>query len=903
MLELVEDKNHNVIKRDGRIEKYNQKKLKKALDWCTQSDILTKQLLGALDLKIYDKIRIDKLWDEVIATAANMISEMYPIWDNVAKRAYLLKIYKETYNNKVITDGYYPNYYDIIKKGISSNVYSSDILKYFTEDEINTLGSYIKMERDLNFSFIGLVTLMEKYSKNYSLNKKLELPQHVYMRVAIMPFMYEKNSEEKLKKIKKRYDDLSTFKYTEATPKMVNSLTIVSQLASCVLQEVDDNIESINHVDSSLSIYSKYGGGLAVDVSKLRCSNSPIGKSGRSDGPVPFIRKFENTVTAFNQGGTRKGAAVITFPFWHYDSPDMIMLKDAGGSDDKRARNLQYAVKWYNIFTKRIIEGSDIILFDPKDVPELNNTYGADFEKWYLYYENKSNVRKRKIPARELAFLIAKVRSETGNLYITFIDNINKNRMGEEPVFSSNLCLKGDTKVQTDKGTKEIKDIKIGDKVYTRNIETGRTEIKKVTNSAMTNPKAKVMKITDEETGNFIICTPEHKIWTENRGYVEAKNLVPDDILYKRIEQNGKIKTYLEKKEKSLIKIEYLEEEIPVYDITVQDNHNFYGNNILVHNCQEIVIPCKASTNFKTELLSSIDGTKTIVTNSSENGEIGLCNLSSINIMEWIKLSEEEKIALIDNLLEASDNLIDIQSYPVKEGETANKRRRAIGIGVSNYAYYLASNNVLWTDKKAEELTFYLFEDIYYHIYSGSVRLAKKRGPYYYFRKSNWAKGFLPIYANKTKYVLKRDWNELSNDIITYGTRFSYHGAIAPTATSSQIIQAVDGVEPVKKIFQMKEGTYNLPIIVPELRKYREFYQNAFDIPVKTVNRLASIRQIFLDQSQSFSHYYKITDSAYNIIKDIIDAEESGIKTLYYLQPMKSEDDDTEIEHCEHCSA
>lgn len=760
MIEKIKNKDHLVIKRDGRTEKYSPTKLKRAIMWCTNdSEVLADQLFESLNLKIYNKIKIDKLWDEVIQTSSNLISEMYPIWDDVAKRAYLLKIYKDNYNYNADIDSL--KYQDVIDKGIQVGVYDRNILDTFNEDEISELGKYIDKQRDLDFSFIGLVSIMEKYSFNANKTRKLELPQHVYMRLAMYPFWQEDKSI-RLDLIKQRYDDMSTFQFTEATPKMVNSMTTNTQMASCVLSETDDNIESINETDGNLGVFSKFGGGLACDVSSLRCSGSPVGKmGGKSSGPVQFIKKFEATVGAFDQMGKRKGACIITFPFWHMDAQDLIMLKDAGGSEDKRARGLQYSIKWYNILTKRIKANADITLFDPKEVPELNETWGQEFEDAYIKYENKSGLRKKKIPARDLAFLIAKVRSETGNLYVVFPDNINSQRMGEEAVFASNLC-------------------------------------------------------------------------------------------------------------------------------------------------QEITLPTRPAREFTQRIVTEFGSDTHMTKTKKETGEIALCNLSSINLEKWDELDEAAKTKLVDNLLRASDNMIENSFYPVPDGELSNKLRRPIGIGVSNYANYLALNKCGYNDEKAAELTHTIMEDVTYYVLKGSVKLAKDRGAYHYFKDSNWAKGQVPMDLYKMKdidgynFPLKHDWEALKAEIKEYGVRFSYHFAIAPTATSGMIVNATEGIEPVKKMFQMKEGTYTLPQIVPNIKINRRYYDNAFDIPNVRINILASIRQKWLDQGQSVSHYYKTTDSAFDVITDIIHAETVGMKSIYYLTPMKAGDIN---ESCESCSS
>jgi ribonucleoside-diphosphate reductase alpha chain len=761
LIEKVKGKNHLIIKRDGRTEKYSRQKMKKAILWCCDnSESLANELLDSLNIKIFNKIKIEKLWEEVISTAANKISEMYPIWDKVAKKAYLLKIYKETHS---ITNEECNIFYgDILKKGVTVGVYNKELIEMISEEEIIELDKYIDRKRDLNFTFIGLVSIMEKYSYNATKTRKLELPQHIYMRLAIFPFIKEKDSKEKLKMIKRRYDDLSLFRYTEATPKVLNSLSNNSQMASCVLSEVDDNIESINDTDSNMGVFSKYGGGLACDISKIRSKGSSIGKGGGvSSGPIPFIKKFESTVNAYDQNGVRKGSCVITFPFWHMDVLDLLMLKDEGGSDENRARKNQYAIKWYKILTERIKGDKDITLFDPKETPELNELYGEKFKEKYLEYENKTGIRKKTIKARQLAYLISKIRAETGNLYITFVDNINLQRMGEEPVFASNLCA-------------------------------------------------------------------------------------------------------------------------------------------------EIVLPANSNKNFKSKIIQDFGKDEYTTEQTCDTGEIALCNLSSINIMEWIKLSVKEKEALSYNLLRAADNLIDLAFYPVKAGELANKNRRPIGVGISNYANYLASKKVLFTDDESLRLTHEIMEDITYYFLKSSNELAKERGPYKYFRDSKWAKGILPLDLYKKNgdmkytYPLRHDWDNLREEIKEHGVRFSYHFAIAPTATSGMVINATEGIDPVRKLFTIKSGTYDLPVIVPNLKDNRMHYQNAFDVPNKRINDLGSVRQRFLDQSQSVSHFYKETKSSYEIISDIMDAEEKGQKSLYYLHPMKAGDIN---EGCESCSS
>ena len=206
-------------------------------------------------------------------------------------------------------------------------------------------------------------------------------------------------------------------------------------------------------------------------------------------------------------------------------------------------------------------------------------------------------------------------------------------------------------------------------------------------------------------------------------------------------------------------------------------------------NCQEVVIPSKPSE--KVSISSYInENNEYEVHTVTKNGEIGLCNLSSINLFEWTKLTDTEKDDLVYNMLEGMDNAIETQYYPVKTAEITNKKNRPIGIGITDFGTVLAYNKLKYTDKETLQLTYDLFDDIYYRIYYQSMMLAKKRGPYREFRKSKWAEGKTPFHLS----ILLKDnplglnihskakWDKLAQLIKVNGVRFSVHGSIPPSA-------------------------------------------------------------------------------------------------------------------------
>lgn len=516
-----------VIKRDGRREAYMpQKMLKVALWACDNNQYMADELLNDTQIKLHNEIKVSDMYKQLIITAVNKIGLLNTSWEYVAEKLVLLEMYKESWN---IKDRTYPHLKAVIEKGIEYKIYDKDTYRSYTDEEYEVLNDILNKDNDYIFNYKGITTFYDKYCMNYSKTKKLELPQHVYMRVSMALMLKE---QDKMTHIIDLYEVLSNHEATLATPIMLNAGTPSQQLSSCVLNALYDDSHSILDSNKNLGIYSKFKGGTALDISHLRAKGSYIvGNQGYSSGPVPFIKIVESTMKAFNQGGKRPGSCVITYQWWHYDFNDLIVLKSNGGTDENRARGLKYSVKINNLLLDRVMKDEEITLFDPKEVKDLLDKYGEEFERLYVEYEAKTTVKKRKIKARDLWYKIMKERTETGNIYLFHEENVNESSMLNRYVNSSNLCLAGDTIVQTRDGDKELKDIKIGDEVMSFDTVKRIQEYKTVTDFAMTSPKAKVMKITDEETGKSIVCTPEHQVWTENRGYVMAKDLNESDVL------------------------------------------------------------------------------------------------------------------------------------------------------------------------------------------------------------------------------------------------------------------------------------------------------------------------------------------------------------------------------------
>jgi ribonucleoside-diphosphate reductase alpha chain len=425
-----------IIKRDGQKETFNPEKLKKLARWATNNnEYMSDELIRDTEIKLHKEIHVKDMYHQLIITAVNKISMLQPIWEEVSAKLQLMSIYKETYN--ISRDNEYPNLIDVISKGIEHKIYDKKTILQFTPFEIKELNDAIKPERDILFNYKGLVTFFDKYCLNYSKTRKLELPQHAYMRVAMALMVNESNRLERTIEL---YDAISQHQYTVATPIILNALTPGQQLSSCVLNTLADDSHNILDTGKNLGIYSKFKGGTALDISEMRAKGGYIeGTQGYSSGPVPFMKFYESIMRAWNQGGKRPGALAIYFNWWHLDVMDMLSLKSNGGTDENRARGLQYAIKLNQYFIDAVINDEEIVLFDPKDTPELLGKYGTEFKKYYELYLAKSN-RRKKIKARELWEKLMKERSETGNIYLFHEENVNESSMLNRYIGSSNLC-------------------------------------------------------------------------------------------------------------------------------------------------------------------------------------------------------------------------------------------------------------------------------------------------------------------------------------------------------------------------------------------------------------------------------------------------------------------------------
>jgi ribonucleoside-diphosphate reductase alpha chain len=368
-----------------------------------------------------------------------------------------------------------------INKGVALELLASDLLDF----DFSLLGAALKPERDLDFTYLGLQTLYDRYFI-HSNEVRFELPQIFFMRVAMGLAAAEVDKNERAIEF---YDLLSSFDYMSSTPTLFNSGTLRPQLSSCFLTTVPDNLDGIYNSIHDNAMLSKWAGGLGNDWTPVRALGSYIkGTNGKSQGVVPFLKVINDTAVAVNQGGKRKGAVCAYLETWHLDIEEFLELRKNTGDDRRRTHDMNTANWIPDLFMKRVTEDGDWTLFSPSDTPDLHDLYGQAFEKRYAEYEalTQSGDLKlyRRIKASELWRKMISMLFETGHPWITFKDacNVRSPQQHIGVVHSSNLC----TEITLNTSEEEIAVCNLGSINLVQHVKDGRLDLKKLKKTVRT---------------------------------------------------------------------------------------------------------------------------------------------------------------------------------------------------------------------------------------------------------------------------------------------------------------------------------------------------------------------------------------------------------------------------------
>jgi len=391
---------------------------------------------------LYDGVPVEELHKSAIL-AARALMEKDPAYSTVTARLLMHTIRKEVFGQEVAQKDaqehyldYFPKY---IKKGIDADLLDAKLAQY----DLKKLGEALVTDRDLQFGYLGLQTLYDRYFLHIR-EIRIEMPQAFFMRVAMGLALNEIDRETRAIEF---YNLLSSFDFMSSTPTLFNSGTQRSQLSSCYLTTVADDLEGIYDAIKENALLAKYAGGLGNDWTPVRSLGAHIkGTNGKSQGVVPFLKVVNDTAVAVNQGGKRKGAVCAYLETWHMDIEEFLDLRKNTGDDRRRTHDMNTANWIPDLFMKRVMEKGEWTLFSPSDVPDLHDKVGRAFEEAYTGYEAKAargDLRLFKtVQALDLWRKMLSMLFETGHPWITFKDpcNIRSPQQHVGVVHSSNLC-------------------------------------------------------------------------------------------------------------------------------------------------------------------------------------------------------------------------------------------------------------------------------------------------------------------------------------------------------------------------------------------------------------------------------------------------------------------------------
>nr|MDT0250266.1 class 1a ribonucleoside-diphosphate reductase subunit alpha [Endozoicomonas sp.] len=725
-----------VTKRDGDKEQLDLEKIHKVITWAAEGldNVSVSEVELKSHIQFYDGIKTTDIHETLIKSAADLISTKAPDYQYLSARLAIFHLRKKAYGQFEP-----PRLFDHVVKLVEMKKYDQHLVTDYSEAEFDQMETFIDHNRDMNFSYAAVKQLEGKYLvQNRVTGEYYESPQILYMLIGACLFS-EYPKETRLDFIERFYNAVSTFRLSLPTPIMSGVRTPTRQFSSCVLIECGDSLDSINATSSAIVKYVSQRAGIGINAGNIRALGSPIrGGEAFHTGCIPFYKHFQTAVKSCSQGGVRGGAATLFYPLWHLEVENLLVLKNNRGVDDNRVRHLDYGVQFNKLMYQRLIEGGNITLFSPSDVPGLYDAFFADqqkFEQLYVQYEQDSSIRKTTLKAIELFSLFASERASTGRIYLQNVDHCNTHSPFDPsvaPVRQSNLCL-------------------------------------------------------------------------------------------------------------------------------------------------EIALPTKPLTHIH-----------------DEEGEIALCTLAAFNLGALKDLSELEELSEL--IVRALDSLLDYQDYPVAAAYHSTMGRRPLGVGVINFANYLAKNGVRYSDGSANGLTHRTFEAIQYYLLKASNKLAKEKGTCTKFHETTYSKGILPIDTYKRdlnavcEESLHLDWESLREDIKSSGLRNSTLTALMPSETSSQISNATNGIEPPRGYVSVKASKDGiLKQVVPDFAELQGRYELLWNLPNNDgYLQLVAIMQKFVDQAISANTNYdpslfeggKVPMKL--LLKDLLTAYKLGVKTLYY---------------------
>lgn len=406
------------------------------------SEVSPQLILDHAIKNLYDGVSMTDVHQALILSARTLI-ERDPGYNYATARLLLSNLVEEVIGTTVAADAMQQAYTEYLPEFIQRGINAELLDPCLADYDLERLSLALNPERDRLFGYLGLQTLYDRYFLHID-ERRIELPQIFFMRVAMGLALNEIDRETRAIEF---YNLISSFDFMCSTPTLFNSGTLHSQLSSCYLTTVADDLDGIYQSIKENALLQKYAGGLGNDWTPVRALGSHIkGTNGQSQGVIPFLKVVNDTAVAVNQGGKRKGAVCAYLETWHLDIEEFLDLRKNTGDERRRTHDMNTANWIPDLFMKRVHENGDWTLFSPVEVPDLHEKFGIAFETAYTAYEAQAAAGKIKqhktIPAVQLWRKMLTMLFETGHPWITFKDacNLRSPQQHVGVVHSSNLC-------------------------------------------------------------------------------------------------------------------------------------------------------------------------------------------------------------------------------------------------------------------------------------------------------------------------------------------------------------------------------------------------------------------------------------------------------------------------------
>jgi ribonucleoside-diphosphate reductase alpha chain len=440
-----------VVKRNGKNVPLDISKIQRQVAYdCKGIDGVSPSMIEIkAQIELHDGMSTETIDELLLKAMVDLIDEEENPEINNVNYQYVAGRQKVSMLRKEVYGQYTPpTLYEIVKKNVSAGMYTPELLDWYTEDEWNIIDLFIDHYKDEEYTYAAIAQLAEKYLvQNRATGQIYETPQVRYAVAAATAF-HEEAKDKRLKYVKEYYECASAGHFTLATPVLAGLGTTTKQFSSCVLISSDDTLDSIFAAGEMMAKYASKRAGIGLEIGRLRPLGAPI-RNGeiKHTGLLPFLKKWFADLRSCSQGGIRNASCTVTFPVWHAQFEDLIVLKNNQGTEEVRVRQMDYSVVVNAMFWNRYRKGENITLFNPAEVPDLYEAYYRDskeFETLYLKYEADKSIKKKVISAEDIFKNgILKERTDTGRIYLVNIDNvINQGPFDAttDPIYQSNLC-------------------------------------------------------------------------------------------------------------------------------------------------------------------------------------------------------------------------------------------------------------------------------------------------------------------------------------------------------------------------------------------------------------------------------------------------------------------------------